>query len=752
MKYRADIDGLRAIAVGIVVLAHLNVFGFAGGFTGVDVFFVISGYLITRYLVEQLIDNKLSLREFYFRRARRILPMSLLVLGATTAAAYLLFNSVKAGQVAVDSYWSALFLQNLHLIQQSADYFNQGFSVSPVQHYWSLAVEEQFYLVFPVTLIAFVALAKKLRLKGVLVSSTVLVAVITAASLALAVFAGEEAASSSYFSSATRAYELGIGALLACFVLARKPVVGSVASTILGTVGFAMMAFASTAFSGELAFPGAYALVPTIGAALMIFAGSSLGETREAAAAKPGFITAFLSLRPVVYVGKISFSVYLIHWPVIIFGAQLFPDFAESAFFAPAVIAVTLGLSAAAYRFVETPTRRLQRKAQAPGAKYRLVSATVAIAMMTGITSSAWAITGGTWNTAYVPSAIAGEEGQGWTPGQTQGQGQSTSAAPSGSASGSASASASASASGSASASSKPSDDPEATEEPVNEQTLEQILASWVPLVQAGAALTNVPNELSPPISALLGQRGVQWGQCMDTRVDEITCEYGPANAKNVAVILGDSYALAVYPMVIDALGLKDWRVIGLNQRECMVADVVPWPWKGKGADFECPVHREWVNSYIAETKPDLVILSDQPFHPIADGNDNSGDNHDSIWRDGLDSALEALRPLAKNIVYFGVPSSQTALTDCVVAGGRLGDKCTSASNKFSGYINQQAILSNRYNIPFINPNDWLCYDGRCPAIIDNTPVYWDGAHLTQTFAAKLAPLFRAFLLENDLI
>lgn len=751
MKYRADIDGLRAIAVGIVVLSHLNVFGFAGGFTGVDIFFVISGYLITRYLVEQLIGNKLSLREFYFRRARRILPMSLLVLGATTAAAFLLLNSVKATQVAIDSYWSALFLQNLHLIQQSTDYFNQGFSVSLVQHYWSLAVEEQFYLVFPVTLIAFVALAKKLRLKNVLIASTVLVAAITVASLALAVSSGAEAASTSYFSSATRAYELGIGALLACFVLARKPVVGYVPSTILGTVGFAMMAFASTAFSGELAFPGAYALVPTIGAALMIFAGSSLGEAPEGAAAKPGFLTSFLSLPAVVYVGKISFSVYLIHWPLIVFTSQLAPELAEGPWFVPAIIAATILLSAVAYRFVETPTRKMQLSPKAPTHKFRLVSATVALALLTGITSSAWAITGGTWNTAYVAAGTSEGEAGGWTPNKP-GSTESTSGSATPSESASGSASASPSASGSESASGNPTEEPEPTEEPVNEQTLEQILASWMPLVQAGAALTNVPNELSPPISALLGQRGLQWSQCMDTRVDQTTCEYGPANAKKVAVILGDSYALAVYPMVIDALGLKDWRVIGLNQRECMVADVVPWPWKGKGADLECPVHREWVNSYIAETKPDLVILSDQPFHPIADGNEDSGDNHDSIWRDGLDSALQALRPLAKKIVYFGVPSSQTALTDCVAAGGRLTDKCTSASNKFMGYINQQAIVSNRYNIPFINPNEWLCYDGRCPSIIDNTPVYWDGAHLTQTFAAKLAPLFRAFLIENDLI
>jgi hypothetical protein len=204
--------------------------------------------------------------------------------------------------------------------------------------------------------------------------------------------------------------------------------------------------------------------------------------------------------------------------------------------------------------------------------------------------------------------------------------------------------------------------------------------------------------------------------------------------------------------MVIEALGLKDWHIIGLNQRECMVADVTPWPWTGSGADLSCPDHRAWVYDYIAQIKPDLVVLSDQPFHPIADGNANAGDNHDLIWQDGLDSALATLRPLAKNIVYFGVPSSQKALTDCVTAGDVIGDTCNSAANRFSNYINNQAILANRYRIPFINPNDWVCSNNRCPAIIDKTPVFWDGAHFTQDFAAKLGPLFRAFLLEHSLI
>jgi hypothetical protein len=238
----------------------------------------------------------------------------------------------------------------------------------------------------------------------------------------------------------------------------------------------------------------------------------------------------------------------------------------------------------------------------------------------------------------------------------------------------------------------------------------------------------------------------------MDPSYHQPTCSFGSAFAKHTAVILGDSYALAIYPMVIEALGLSDWQIIGLNQRECMVSDIVPWSWSDAGADLDCPDHRAWVNDYIKQSKPDLVILSDQTYHPIADGNKKAEDNHDVLWQDGLDSALSKLSKISKNIVYFGLPTSHQSLVDCVQAGNNLGDRCTGHSGWLARYPRVQAELSTNYGIPFINPNDWLCSNGDCPAIIDKTPVYWDGSHFTQTFAGKMGPLFRAFLIENGLL
>ena len=745
MKYRPDIDALRAVAVGAVVLSHLSIAGFSGGFSGVDIFFVISGYLITNFLLQRASAGRISLGEFYFRRARRILPMALLVLVLTCLAALLLFSQLKAVQVATDSYWAALFLANLHLIQQSTDYFNHGFDQSVVQHYWSLAVEEQFYLVFPLVVIAVVAMARKL---GSVKRQTVLTWVIaTGATLSLvwAIWQGSTEPATAYFSSATRAYELAVGALLATLAFGKKTKVSVRRSTIASLGAVAAFAIAFVALNASLGFPSYLALLPTLAAAAFIWA--DLSNT------KVSVLSRIFTSKAMVYVGKISFSIYLIHWPVLIFTRSLLPDLANSLMYAPTVIAVTVGFSALGYRFVETPVRRLELPTTKRSSKQRFVMIGAATVAILGLASSALAMTGGTLNTAHVFADSGSKTPDKYKP---DASGPTSSPTPSDSATSkptsTPSPTESVSASPSASPSVKPTVKPTDPPEPPAEPKLAALLSKWLPKIQDGLALTRVPDDLDPPIASLLGQRGAQWAQCMDPSFHQPTCSYGPVNAAHTAVILGDSYALAIYPMVIEALGLKDWHIIGLNQRECMVSDIVPWSWSDAGADSSCPDHRAWVNQYIKQNQPDLVVLSDQVYHPIADGNKKAVDNHDALWQAGLDSALSKLSKLSKNIVYFGLPTSQQGLVDCVQAGNQLGERCTGHYSWLSHYVQTQSNLASKYGIPFIDSNDWTCSNGDCPAIIDKTPVYWDGSHFTQTFAAKMAPLFRAFLIENGLL
>jgi peptidoglycan/LPS O-acetylase OafA/YrhL len=741
LQYRPDIDALRAVAVGAVVLSHLGVAGFTGGFSGVDIFFVISGFLITNFLLQRASAGRISLGEFYLRRARRILPMAILVLVITCVAALLLLNQLKASQVANDAYWAALFLANVHLIQQSTDYFNQGFEQSLVQHYWSLAVEEQFYVVFPLLVILVVALARKLGVSNWQRVLTWVIAVGAAGSLAWAIWQGTTEPATAYFSSLTRAYELAIGALLASLLFRRESAPSVRGSTIASVVAVLVMVGSFVALNESLSFPSYLALFPTLAAAAFIWA--------NVANVKVPLLSKLFQSKPMVYLGKISFSIYLIHWPVIIFAQSLLPEFSNTWMVAPAVIAITIGLSAAGYKFVEQPFRRIEIPKTQRSSRQRVVMASVAVVASFGLASSAFAITGGTWNTAYVAAAPGEQAPDKYKP---DASGPDASPTPSDGATATPSPTESSSASPTASPTGKPTVKPTTPPKKPAEPKLAALLSPWILKVIDGLAITQVPADLDPPISALLGQRGAQWSQCMDPADNQPTCRYGDVNAKNTAVILGDSYALAIYPMVIEALGLEDWQVIGLNRRECMISDVVPWSWDDDGADYECPKHRAWVNTYIKQLKPDLVILSDQTFHPISENNKKAEDNPAELWEDGLDSALSELTKLSNSIVYFGLPSTQQGLVDCVKSGNQLSSRCTGKTDNYALYPEIQAELSAKYGIPFINPNDWLCVGGSCPAIIDNTPVYWDGAHFTQTFAAKMAPLFRAFLIENGLL
>ena len=214
--FRPDVEGLRAVAVLLVVVSH--VLGVpAGGYIGVDVFFVISGFLITGLLLREHARNgRISLRDFYARRVRRLMPAAVLVLAVTNVAAYLLFTGERAGQALRDSLWSLGFLANVRFSAIGTDYFDDTRPASPVQHYWSLAVEEQFYVVWPCLLILALWLGKRRGAGAVLL-------LVTAASLVWSIVLTASDSTAAYFSTPARAWELGVGALLAVLAQTSLP-------------------------------------------------------------------------------------------------------------------------------------------------------------------------------------------------------------------------------------------------------------------------------------------------------------------------------------------------------------------------------------------------------------------------------------------------------------------------------------------------------------------------------------------------
>ena len=345
---RRDIQGLRCIAVLSVVCNHLTGWP-SGGFVGVDIFFVISGYLITGLLVrEHARTARISFRDFYARRIKRIVPSALLVLGATVFASWLLLGWSRTKSTAVDAVWSALFAGNWRFLREGTDYFALGQQLSPVQHYWSLGVEEQFYFVWPGLLVLIFALLGRSRPhRAYLVAAGLTIAVLSAASFYWALERTGSNAAGAYFSSLTRAWELGVGALLALSADLLRRYTPATLAVLLSWVGCAGILTSLFIVPESPGFPAPWAALPVLATALVIAAGENVRNDR----ALP-----LLSNPLSVYIGDISYSLYLWHFPVIILLVTVYPT-GSFIYYAASVVLMS-GLTVLSYHLFENPIRR----------------------------------------------------------------------------------------------------------------------------------------------------------------------------------------------------------------------------------------------------------------------------------------------------------------------------------------------------------------------------------------------------------
>jgi peptidoglycan/LPS O-acetylase OafA/YrhL len=699
LTFRTDIEGLRAVAVVLVIALHFGVTALGGGYVGVDVFFVISGFLITSLLIDEVgHSGRVSLRRFYARRARRILPLACLVVCATVLATYLQLGPVIGRTAAVDGKWTAVFAANIRLIHQGTDYFARGLAPSPLQHYWSLAVEEQFYIVWPTVVFLLMWAGRRANRSALVLRGGL--TLLAAASLYWSIHETSIAPSTAYFSPFTRAWELGAGALAATLVapISRAPQILRSVATWLGLVLIAVSAFA---FSAATPFPGDAAVLPVLGAGLVVAGGS--GQPRGGAGV-------LLGVPPMRWLGRISFSLYLWHWPVLVI-AEGRADAPLSGAAELVCAAITLGLSVVTYYAVEHPLR------SAPSSRARREHS---------IRASAWGpiVLGAVAIcVAFTVSALTENRAAFAI------RNASTSVAE-----------------GSSTLTVSPSLD--------RADQLASLQRQVHSLVQEGLALQKVPANVDPPVLALSKDGFVsKYVKCMQSAHDTIvkTCTFGSPKSRRLLVVFGDSHAMTWMP-ALDAFGREaGYRVVTLYKAACPVPDVdiflpTPLPNRVRTPFPQCTLWRGNALRHISTLKPAAVFLS---FNQ--EDTNRAGKPDVAHWSAGLKSSLQQILESGARVVEIENNTDlQRDPVACLSRAHADPRKCTGTATN-AKFSTAERLVAHSQHVPYIDTQQWFCASGRCPVIIDNRLVYHDFDHVTAQYVADLEPLLAASLRANGL-
>jgi peptidoglycan/LPS O-acetylase OafA/YrhL len=344
-RFRPDIQGLRAVAVTLVLLFHAHVPGVGGGYVGVDVFFVISGFVITGVLLrERVSTSSTSIPSFYARRVRRIIPAATLVIIVSVIASYAVLGPVNGTQTAGDARWASIFLINVHFASTGTNYLASQLPPSVLQNYWSLAVEEQFYLVYPTIFLAVVTLSLRWSLRHRL---AIVLGSAVAISFTISVVQTLNNPTAAYFSPVPRVWELALGGLVAISTTGLRRMPAPIAAA-LSWSGLCFILLAAVSFSSSTPYPGFAVALPVVGAALVIAGG----------VAAPSYgVELTLRLKPCQWLGLISYSLYLWHWPLLTIAAEHSASGTLSVWRALGWELLSVVLAVTTYRLLENPIR-----------------------------------------------------------------------------------------------------------------------------------------------------------------------------------------------------------------------------------------------------------------------------------------------------------------------------------------------------------------------------------------------------------
>ncbi|WP_328359252.1 acyltransferase [Mycobacterium sp. NBC_00419] len=695
-QFRPDIEGLRAVAVLAVVLFHAEVPGLGGGYVGVDVFFVISGFLITGLLWREVgTSGTVGLSRFYGARARRLLPASAVVGVATMIASVVLLPPLQIPAIAADGIASALYVSNYWFIMQGVDYSAPFLPPSPFQQFWSLGVEEQFYLVWPPLIILTAWGIRRLsrRKAGRTPSQRpylLVLALVAAISFALSLAVCHWAPFVAFFSLPTRAWQLAVGGLIALTAGQWRRLPPRIAA-LAGCAGLGSIILACNLFSPATLYPGTAALLPTLGTALVIGAGCAIPRRG---------CGRLLGLAPMRAIGRISYSWYLWHWPILLLApVALGHPLGLAARLSAALLSA--GLAVVTWRFVESPLRFAPRIRDSPrrslvlGGVATAIAVAVCVAVVlvvpkpvgTGAPAVALRIT-------TMPAAASDTS----------------------------------------------------TADVAVQHAFTQVQAA----VQASADLTAVPSNLEPPLAeAAAEDKASHLDGCLRlafSRGQLPDCVTGDTASKTTVALVGDSHAAMWHPAFQQVASERQWRLEFVGMAGCPLIDVPVTNPQLHREYTECDDWRSQAMARLQETHPRLVVVS--MWRGYGSGNFlSSTPAYGPAWLASLTRLVQQLRANGAQVLVLGpIPDPQSVVPICL--SSHLDDATACAPSRSSAVnhagISREAAATQSGGGYYSDLTNLFCTNSRCPVIIGNVLAYFDWNHMTVEYSRTLAPVMAA--------
>ncbi|MEO7371101.1 MAG: acyltransferase family protein, partial [Ilumatobacteraceae bacterium] len=656
---------------------------------GVDVFFVLSGFLITRLLLKELAaTGSISLPSFWARRARRLLPASTLVVVATVLVGFSVLAPLQQRPLALDVLATATFVVNFRFAGQLGDYFGAqlgALNPSPLLHFWSLAVEEQFYLVWPALMLLLTRRPRRYRrLLGLVIGC------LGIASIAGSVWLTDHRPTAAFYLLPARMYELIAGALLAIAgsAVTRVPAAARAAA---GWIGFAAIALATLRFDESIAFPGIAALLPVVGTVLVVVAGGV-----GAHALAPSMV---LDRRPLQWIGRHTYAIYLWHWPALVLGQAAWGPL--SGWSRALLIAESVGLASLSVRLVEDPVRRSPWLGNRARRGLWLGGALVATLLVTAAVASSAVPTldGGQRAAAptLVPVTIGAPTAIGSSTGATGATG------------------------------------------PLD---LAGLVAANRLVLEQGLHSDIVPSNLNPSLAHAADDKAQLYPDgCVAIGVDAAVkdCEYGVAGSAQTIVLYGDSHAAHWFPALEAIATARGARLVVFTKGGCPTAAVsIPTNTLAR----TCPQWRDSVVQRIADLRPDMIVMSASARYP----------NSDEEWQQGMQATVARLTPYTRHLIILGDnPGAASDPATCLSQHLTSASSCSNRRAKAveSGRIAAEQAVAQANGGRFIDTSEWLCTPQACPVVLGDILMYRDANHLSTTGARWLEPLLAAALFPS---